>query len=164
MTDGFPPDDTGTAKRPDVITGLGILSFVNIGLFLVIYTLGLFSMMGLRSMPEDEFISTVQDSMAKFSIPMPDDTMAQVDEVMHIIYASGVLLMALYLLRTIARLIGVLGIWRGRRQGLTIYAVAQIGGIFLPHLVLPFKYMGLVGPLLAVGMVVLYSTQRRSLS
>ncbi|MCB0792498.1 MAG: hypothetical protein H6595_03290 [Flavobacteriales bacterium] len=164
MTTGFPSSDENVnGKRPDMITGLGVLSFVNIGLFLIVYLLGLFAMMGMRSMPEEQFISTVQDSMARFNDMFPEETMSQVDEVMHIIYSSGVLLMGLYLLRTIVRLVGVVGMWRGRKQGFATYAIAQVGGIFLPHLVLPLKYMGLFGPLLALAMVVLYGTQRKHL-
>jgi hypothetical protein len=54
--------------------------------------------------------------------------------------------------------------WRGKAVGFQLYAGAQLIGIFAPHLILPWAYLGVGGPLLAVGMTALYGTKLKRLS
>ena len=81
-----------------------------------------------------------------------------------ILHGSGVLLMVIFLLRTVARLVGAIGIWRGRKQGFYIYAGAQLVGLFVPFLVLPLAFLGVFGPLMTVGITALYGSQLKRLS
>ncbi len=164
MATTFLPDDSGSTERPDMLTGLGILSFINCGLFLVIYTLGVFVTLGLRAVPEQEFMAQMNEQMAGMRDMMGEDGVAAFEELVPLMYHGGALLMGLLLLRTIARLVGVLRMWRGRKQGFRIYAVAQVVGIFLPHVVLPWKHLGLWGPLLALAFAALYGTQLKRMA
>lgn len=164
MNDAYAPVGQEEGKRPDLITTLGIFSFINCGLFLVIYGSALLFMLGLKSVPEEEFMARMQEQGAQFSAMLPPEQSGLLEEVGTLLYHQGALLMGLYLLRTVLRLAGVLGMWRGRRNGFHLYGAAQVLGIFLPHLVLPFKFMGLFGPLLALGMVAAYGSQLKRMA
>lgn len=157
----FLPDETGSTKRPDVISVLGILTFMNTGFFLLIYLLGLFGMMGLNQMPQDEFAALVHDAAGKY---MPEEDMFKLDEIVRIIHASGVSLMLIYLARTIVRLIGAIGIWRGKKNGFYLYAAAQLVGLFAPHLILPWSMLGFFGPLMTVAITAIYGSQLKRMS
>ncbi|MBL8002041.1 MAG: hypothetical protein JNL05_08785 [Flavobacteriales bacterium] len=147
-------------QRPRLIRDLGIASFVNTGLFTVVYGMGLLFAAGVQRMPYADFEAMMLPQMRLYAGGEPDAVML---EMMGILHAHGTALMGLMLLRTLGRLVGVLGMWNGRYWGFTVYAVAQLAGIFLPHVVLPWKFLGLGGPLLAMGMTALYGTQRNSL-
>ncbi|TXI76824.1 MAG: hypothetical protein E6Q44_14830 [Flavobacteriales bacterium] len=155
-TTEFLPDENGSTKRPDLISGLGVLTFVNTGLFLLLYGLMLLAMLGARQMPEDEFIALFTGSASQY---VSGDELAQVEAIVRIFHANGVLLMLIYLARTVGRLVGAIGMWRGRRSGFSIYAVAQLVGLFAPHFILPWSMLGVFGPLLAVAMTAAYGSQ-----
>src|SRR5690606_24236001 len=127
MATFFLPDESGSTKRPDVISVLGLLTFINTGLFTLIYLLGMFGMMAVGRMPADELAQLMHDAAGKY---MQEDQMFQLDEIVRVVHGSGVALMAIYLVRTIARLIGAVGMWRGRKNGFYIYAGAQLIGLF----------------------------------
>lgn len=154
----------GNTERPGLISALGVMSFANTGLFLLIYGLGLLAMAGVQSVPYEEFVAKANDAIGPYLSNMSEEEAATLPDMLDLIYHSGALLCGLLLLRTAIRFIGVLGMWKGRRSGFFTYAVAQLGGIFLPHLVLPFKYMGFFGPLLAVVFTALYGTQLKRMS
>lgn len=147
--------------RPQLITNLGILTFINTGFFVLVYGMGVLGMAGVQSMPRDEFDSIVQPQLDRyFSGPQMEDALLMMD----VVYQHGFALMGILFLRTLLRLAGALGMWRGRMWGFYLYAFAQLASIFAPHLILPWKFLGLGGPLVAVAMTALYGTQRRFLS
>lgn len=160
-TNQFLPDAGGSTKRPDVISVLGLFTFINTGLFILVYGLGLFGMMAVSRMPVDEFAQLMHDAAGKY---MPEEEMFRLDEIARILHGSGVLLMAILLARTVVRLIGALGIWKGRRTGFFIYAAAQLVGLFAPHIVLPWTMLGVFGPLMTVAITAIYGTQLKRLS
>jgi hypothetical protein len=45
------PDASGSTKRPDLISVLGILTFINTGLFILIYLLGMLGMTAVGRLP-----------------------------------------------------------------------------------------------------------------
>ncbi|MEZ4739277.1 MAG: hypothetical protein R2818_07930 [Flavobacteriales bacterium] len=157
----FLPDASGSTKRPDIISGLGILTFINSGMFIIIYAFGLFGMMAVAQMPVDEFIAVMYDGAGKY---LEAEQLDMLDELARILHSSGVTLMLIYLVRTIARLIGAVGMWRGRKVGFHIYAVAQLVGLFLPHIILPWSFLGIFGPLMTVGMTAAYGSQLKRMS
>lgn len=157
----FLPDANGSTERPDVISVLGVLTFINSGTFLFIYTMCLFGMIGLAQMPQDEFAALVHEAAGRY---MEEDEMSRLDELVRIIHGSGAVLMLIYLVRTILRLVGAIGIWRGRKSGFYLYAAAQLGGLFAPHLVLPWSMLGVFGPLMAVAMTAVYGGQLKRLT
>lgn len=161
MASEFLPDDTGRTKRPDVISVLGLLTFINTGIFILVYLFGVFGMLAVQEMPADEFGQLMHDAAGKY---MPEEQMFMVDEIARVIHASGFALMIIYLLRTIARLIGAIGMWRGKKNGFYLYAGAQLIGLFAPHIFLPWSLLGVFGPLMTVAITATYGSQLKRLS
>jgi len=158
----FLPDANGQTKRPDILSVLGILTFLNTGIFMLIYLLATFGMLAVSKMPVDEFTKLLQDGLS--GIPMPADQMTMMEQVAGLLHASGVTLMLIFLVRTIGRFIGALGMWKGKKQGFTIYAVAQILGLFAPFLILPWSMLGVFGPMMTVAITALYGSQLKRLA
>jgi hypothetical protein len=131
-------------------------SLANTGLFTILYALGLLSVMAIGDIPYEEFEAMFLERVEAMADPEALPAMLGMVQVLH---QSGVALMSLLLGRTVLRLYGVVQMYKGRRQGFHIYAIAQLAGIFAPHLVLPLAYMGLWGPLAAVAMTALYGSQ-----
>jgi hypothetical protein len=161
MATSFLPDDNGSTKRPDVISVLGLFTFINTGFFILLYLLGIMGMLVVARMPVDEFAKILHDAAGQY---MPEEEMFRMDELAHLLHGSGVLLMAIYLVRTVVRLVGALIMFRGKKSGFYIYAVAQLLGLFVPHLVLPWSYLGVFGPLLAVAITAIYGSQLKRMS
>lgn len=160
----FQPDATGSTQRPSGLAILGILSFINTGLFLVIYGLGWAAMGAVGSLPYDEFAVQAEEAIAPLRDGMSEQDLAEVDALLPLMHGSGALLLGLLFLRTLVRLVGAIGIWRAKRSGFYIYAAAQIIGIFLPMVVLPWSQLGVVGPLMAVGMTAAIGSQLKRLN
>ncbi|MCC6541921.1 MAG: hypothetical protein IT225_06845 [Flavobacteriales bacterium] len=152
----FLPDESGSTERPDLIQVLGSITFVNTGLFMALYSLMFLSMLVLRQMPVDEFVASISDSAALY---LPKENLGEMESIARLLHAHGVLLMAIYLARTVLRFIGALGMWRGRRSGFHLYAAAQFVGLFAPHIVLPWSMLGVFGPLLTVAVTAMYGSQ-----
>lgn len=160
----YQPDGTGSTARPTVISVLGLLSFINTGAFLLIYGLGWVAMSAVGSIPYDEFAAQAEEAIAPLRDGMPEADQAELDTLLPLLHENGALLLAMLFLRTIARLIGTIGIWRAKRSGFHIYAAAQIIGIFLPMVVLPWSHIGVFGPLMAVGMTAAFGSQLKRLN
>ena len=152
----FLPDENGNTTRPELIKVLGPFTFVNTGFFMLLYGLMIMAMLVIREMPAEEFVAMIRQSAERF---MAGEDMDEMESIARIFHEHGVLLMGIYFVRTVARFIGALGIWRGRRSGFHLYAAAQLVGLFVPHLILPWSMLGFFGPLLTVGMTALYGSQ-----
>ncbi|MBL7952750.1 MAG: hypothetical protein JNM62_13645 [Flavobacteriales bacterium] len=161
MTSAFLPDESGSTKRPDVISVLGLLTFINTGFFSLIYLIGMFGMMAVQQMPMDEFMQLLHDGAGKY---MQEEQMFMLDEIAHVMHSSGVALMLVYLLRSLLRLVGAIGIWRGRKSGFYLYAGAQLVGLFAPHIFLPWSLLGVFGPLMTVAVTATYGSQLKRLN
>jgi len=160
-TTQFLPDESGETKRPDLVAVLGVFTFINTGAAILVYGLGLVGMAGVAQMPVEEFVTRVMEAAAAY---VPEGGEERVAEMARLVHASGVALMLIYLLRTVVRLLGAVGIWRGRRSGFFLYAGAQFVGLFLPHLILPWDMLGVFGPIMTVAVTALYGTQLKRLS
>lgn len=156
----FLPDEQGNTTRPELIGSLGVLSFINTGLFMVVYGLGMLAMLAVRTMPVEEYSALMLESASW----LPEESQVAMEEMSVLLHESGVLLMFLLFLRTVLRFIGVRGMWVGRRWGFHVYAFAQLAGIFAPHLVLPLSQLGFFAPLLSVATTAIYGTQLKRLS
>lgn len=159
----YQPDETGNTQRPGLITFFGILSFINTGAFLLLYALCWMALSAISSIPYDEFAAKVDEAVEPLRRSMPEEQFAQVELMTQLMYTSGALLCGLLFLRTLVRLVGTIGIWRAKRSGFFIYAIAQIGGIFLPMIVLPWSMIGVFGPLMAVAMTAVFGSQLKRL-
>lgn len=152
----FLPDESGSTSRPDLLTYLGVLGFINTGFFGLVYALGVPFMLLLAGIPLDTYLELITAEKANWPAEVEPEQMLWFAE---FLYTHGALLMGILLARAVLRFVGILFMWRGRKVGFHIYATAQLLGIFAPHLVLPWSLLGVWGPLLAVGMTALYGTQ-----
>ncbi len=158
----FLADATGSTKRPDLVSVVGIFTFINTGLFGLLYLFALFGMMAVSKMPVDEFVQLIRDAMSSY--PLPSEQTDAMEQMAVLFHASGVPLMLIYVVRTVARLVGAVGMWRGRKMGFYIYAAAQLVGLFAPHVILPWSMLGVFGPLMTVGITALYGSQLKRMS
>ncbi|MEZ4806057.1 MAG: hypothetical protein R2815_01115 [Flavobacteriales bacterium] len=134
------------------------LSAVNIILSGIFYLIGTVAFIGIAQVPYDEFNAVMQ---ARLTAIGGADEVPGMEALVQLMYDRGAWLMLILLVRTIVRGLGVLLMWRWRAAGFSVYAFAQIAGIFAPHLVLPWAYLGIFGPVAAIGMTALYGTQRQ---
>jgi len=142
-------------EKAPMLKQLLTLSFINIGAFVVFYSIGLIGMLGIKQLTFDEFVATVKPQIELLG---GYDALPGVEQLTRLIYEQGAMLMGILLLRTVVRGIGVYLIHHGRKHGFMVYATAQLVGIFLPHLVLPWAYLGFFGPLASVSMTALYGS------
>jgi len=150
---------TITANR-SMLRALCVVSFLNTSFCLVVYGIGLLSMAMVAQLSYADYEALFQKQVNGLFDP---EVMARSSDLLLLLHEHGVALMCLLLARTVARLIGVVLMWRGRLVGFHIYAVAQLAGIFLPHMVLPWSYLGFFGPLMTVGMTALYGSRIKQL-
>jgi len=160
-TTHFLPDESGSTERPQLIAILGLLTFVNAGLFIVMYALAILAMLMVRELPVDEFVQLLRDGALKYMDAEQAEPMERIALVLH---RSGVAIMIVYLVRTVLRLIGAIGMWRGKKSGFHLYAVAQLLGLFAPHLFLPWDLLGVGGPLMTVAITAAYGSQLKRLA
>ncbi|MEO8066087.1 MAG: hypothetical protein ABI599_00200 [Flavobacteriales bacterium] len=160
----YQPDALGNTQRPGLVTFLGILSFINTGGFLLLYGFAWWGMSALSSVPYEEFAAKVEEAMEPMRQSVPEEKYAQIDTIMPIMYNTGALLCALLFLRTLVRLVGTIGIWRAKRGGFFIYAVAQIGGIFLPMVLQAWSMVGVFGLFMSVAMTAAFGSQLKRLN
>jgi hypothetical protein len=151
-------DGDGSVREegPVMLRFMAVLSFLNCGFFLIAYGVMVVVMIGLQRMPYQE--------MEALFLGRPDgspEAAAEIQEWLPLLHANGVLLMAIFFLRTAVRFIGVLLMWKGRLLGFHVYAVAQLAGIFAPHIVLPWSMLQVWPALAAVAMTAFYGNQRR---
>ncbi|HQV52483.1 MAG TPA: hypothetical protein PLD17_09530 [Flavobacteriales bacterium] len=142
-------------KKAPLLKQLLTVSFMNIGAFVVFYSIGMIGMLGIKQLTFDEFVGTIEPQIELMG---GYDALPGIEQLTHLIYDHGAMLMALLLLRTVVRGIGAYLIYKGRKNGFMVYAIAQLVGIFLPHIVLPWVYLGFFGPLSSVSMTALYGS------
>lgn len=145
-------------KISSVLKQLCAVSFINVGVFTVLYFTGILGMLGVQKLDYDEFMETISPQIELMG---GADALPGVEQLTRLLHESGALLMGLLLLRTIVRGIGVFMIYKGRGPGFIVYATAQLVGIFLPHIILPWAYLGFFGPLASVSMTALYGSVLR---
>src|SRR5436190_13291650 len=151
-----------TIANPSMLRALLIVSTINTSLWAVIYGISLLFMNVVGGMPYPDYEALFQQGANQWGVDA--EALARSGEVLRIIHDHGAALFGSLFARTVARLIGVVLMWRGRLMGFHVYTIAQLAGIFLPHLVLPWAYLGFFGPLMAVGMAALYGSQRQLLT
>lgn len=156
----FLPDESGSTRRPDLLAFLAVLGFLNSGFFGILYLIGVPTMLVVAQLPLEEYMALFSAQMADLPAEMEEEQILWFAEMLH---THGALIMGILLARTVARFVGILFMWRGRKVGFHIYAAAQLIGIFAPHILLPWSLLGMGGPLLAVGMTALYGTQAKRL-
>jgi hypothetical protein len=148
-------------KRPDMVTGLGIMSFVNCGLFLIVYLVALMGVSGLNSIPEDELQAQLDEAFEQMAGTVSEADVEQVYVVLDVLKEKGVMIMAVLLVLTALRLFGVMKMWKNQKQGFHIYAGGQVARVLAPILFFGSLGVSVFGSILAVLMIVGYGTQMK---
>lgn len=161
MAATFLPDANGNTNRPPLLSVLGILTFSNTALCILLYGIAALGMFQVQHMNFEDFHAVFEDGALDF---LSGDERDQLEALIPVLHEKGVVLMLIFLSRTVLRLIGAIGIWRGKKSGFYLYATAQLLGIFAPHLILPWEFLGIGGPIMAVVFTAAYGSQAKRLS
>lgn len=143
-------------ERNDMITGLGIISFINTGLFLLLYGIGILAMGTLKDMPQEQYDEVMTTAMEKY---FQGDQLEEIMSMMQLVKDQGVTLMLLLFALTAFRLFSVFRMWRMQRSGFMMYAGAQVARVLAPVILMGAAFMSWFGAFMAAVMVVLYYTQ-----
>lgn len=146
------------SQRPKGLTRLCLASFINQGVMFPLYLLGIPISAMIQTMDPDALENLVRQEYE----PYFDD--AQVEQFLtysSVLREHGVALMAVLALRTVARFVGVLRMWRLKEDGFHIYTTAQLLGVLLPMLVAGNAMFSFFGLMTAVLWCLLYWQQRR---
>lgn len=156
--------DSEPKKRTDVISVLGILSFINCTIFILVYAIGLMGVGGLSSMPQEQLDEALAEAFSNFGDSMGEEQIDQAYAVIEIMKDSGVMMMGLLLLLTVGRLFGVIKMWRNQRQGFMIYAGSQLGRIVAPVVFFGSLGFSTLGAVLAIAMTAAYGSQLKHMA
>jgi len=146
--------------RPRTLTWLCTASFINQGLVFPLYLLGIPVAYAMRTMPEEELRTMVEQAYAAFMQPEQQEMLTAYIGLMK---AHGPALMGIFALRTLARFIGTLRMWQGRKDGFHIYTSAQLLGMLVPILIAGPVTLSFVGFILALNWCYLYFIHRKAL-
>lgn len=151
-------------KRPDAITALGVLGFINTILFSILFGFAVMGTAGLGSMDQEAYDDAIEESMQsmKGSVPAEDMTWLE-DELFPWFKQNGFKFCLVLLGLTVIRFFSILQLWRRQKAGLPIYAGAQILRVLVPVFMIGAKAFQPIGAILAAGMVVGWFTQRKYL-
>jgi len=148
----------GTA-RPPALTRLCILSFINQGVVFPLYLGGLVAAPFLKDM-DPEALYGMADAF--YAGIMEPEQLQQLHGFLDTMREHGTALMAVFTLRTVARFIGTLRMWRLKGDGFHIYTTAQLLGILLPMLIAGTAFFSLFGLIAAVLWCLLYFQRMRA--
>ena len=118
--------------RSSALTRLCIFSFVNQGVLFPVYFLGIFSTALLSRMTPDEVETLLRTGTGGL---LQGAQLEQMRTAVELLRENGVWIMFVLALRTLARFIGVLRMWKLKGDGFHIYTTAQLLGILVPMLI-----------------------------
>ena len=155
-----PAQPTVGTPRPPALTRLCVLSFLNQGVMLPMYTLGFIAAFYVRD-ADPEVVRSTAESFYRglFS----EEQMAQLFDFLDVMREHGVALMGVFALRTAARLIGTLRMWGLHGDGFHIYTTAQLLGVLLPMLIAGTATFSPVGLLAVALWCLMYFVRMRAI-
>jgi hypothetical protein len=149
----------GTA-RPPALTRLCVLSFINQGLVFPLYLLGFLASFPVRDADPQVMRDTAE---AIYKGWFDEQQMEQLFRFLDTLREHGVALMGVFALRTAARFVGTLRMWRLKGDGFHIYTVAQLLGVLLPMLIAGTDTFNPLGLLAAALWCLMYFVRMRSI-
>ena len=146
--------------RPPTLTRLCVLSFINQGVVFPMYLGGFLASFYLR----DTDPQALRDLATSFyqGLLQPEQ-LEQMYRYLDLMRDHGVALMGILTLRTAARFVGTLRMWRLKGDGFHIYTTAQLLGILLPMLVVGTELFNFLGLVIAALWCVMYYAQIRAI-
>lgn len=151
---------TGPA-RPPALTRLCIASFLDQGLFIPLYLLGIPATMVMREMDPTVLNDTVRAFYSGF---VPAEQLDDVFNYVTLLREHGLALMIVFALRTIGRLIGTLRMWKLKGDGLHIYITSQLLGLLVPMIIAGAKLFAPISLVIVLAWSYLYWAQRKALT
>ncbi len=152
------------AKRTDAMSALGILGFINTGVFLLIYLLGVFGTMGLSDMPDEEWNQRISEAFEQYESMMSPEDMENALTIMPIIKEKLWVLLLLLFVLTAVRLLAIIQMWKLKAHGWVIYATSQGLRVFAPIMVIGMAGLSIFGAILAAGMTLGWYSQRKHMA
>ncbi|MBK9761212.1 MAG: hypothetical protein IPO90_14875 [Flavobacteriales bacterium] len=146
--------------RSSALTRLCLFSFANQGVMFPVYFLGIFSTALLSRMTPEEVEALLRTSTYGL---LQTGQLEQMLTVAESLRENGVWIMLVLALRTLARFIGVLRMWKLKGDGFHIYTTAQLLGILLPMLIGGQAMFSGLGLITAVMWCYLYWSQLKVL-
>ena len=146
--------------RPPALTRLCVLSFINQGVMFPMYVLGLVAVPYVGDMDPQVLHDTAE---AAYKGIFNEEQMTQLFGFLDIMRDHGTPLMAIFALRTAARFIGTLRMWRLHGDGFHIYTMAQLLGVLLPMLIAGKDTFSLLGLLIVALWCLMYFTRMRAI-
>lgn len=153
-------EPTITPVRPPALTRLCIISFIDQGVFILLYLLCIPAAAVMRDMEPEALNAMVRTVYGPL---LQGDQLDTLQPYIDLLRAHGVVLMIVFALRTLARLIGTWRMWNLKNDGLHIYISAQLLGLLLPMLIAGAKLFAPVSLVVILGWCFLYWTHRKAL-
>lgn len=151
---------TGTWLRPRGLARLCITSFIYQGVVFLYYLGELLVALHYRPMSA-EAVRNEASAMGRLLVPEQD--LEPLLAYAEILRTSGLLLVGVFLLRTVARFVGTLRMWQGWRDGFHIYTMSQLLGCLLPIVIAGPRLFSVLGFLLVLNWCYFYFLLRKTL-
>lgn len=149
-----------TPVRPPALARLCIASFIDQGVFILLYLLCIPAAAMIKDMDPDALNNMVRTAYGPL---LKADQLDTAMQYLDLLRTHGVALMTVFALRTIARFIGTLRMWKLKSDGLHIYITAQLLGLLVPMLIAGAKLFAPVSLVVILGWCFLYWTHRKAL-
>ncbi len=146
--------------RPAGLTRLCVMSFIDQGLFLLLYILGIPAAIVLKNTDADQVNAMVERFYSGLLEPEQIQAATRTVEMMR---DHGVALMSVLALRTLVRFIGTLRMWRLHWKGFHIYTTAQLLGLLVPMLIAGSELFTPLSLIIVLGWCYLYWNHRRAM-
>lgn len=150
----------GPWQRPRPLTRLCIASFIDQGVVFPVYLLLIAYSAFIHNMPAEDLRALVEKT---YNGLLKGEQLQQMVAMNELLRVHGVVLMGVFAARTLARFIGTLRMWQGRRDGFHIYTMAQLLGCLVPMLVAGPKMFSMLGFLLMLNWCYFYFLLRKTL-
>lgn len=143
-----------------MLTRLCVASFADQGVVFVLYLFGILGAYAVQHTPEEEVSELILTTYSRWLDPAQQEALQAYVAMLRL---HGVALMSVFALRTLARFIGTLRMWQGRKDGFHIYTSAQLLGMLVPILIAGPMSLNILGFFIALNWCYLYFTQRHAL-
>lgn len=127
-----PPGHIPQVRRPAGLQRLAVASFINQGLVLPLYLLGIPLAVYMQGMDAEDLVEAMR---TQYEGLIGAGDMDQAEALARALHAHGVAVMSILALRTLVRFAGVLRMWYGHADGFHIYTSTQLLGVLLPMLI-----------------------------
>lgn len=155
-------ETTTTAKpaRPGFLTTLCILSFIGIGLSIIMSVIAYFGAQAAQAMVDG--VGSMGDAMGATGNTEFDTAMAEANNLMKYAFV----LLGVGVVCALASLFGVINMWKLKKSGFYIYTFANVVAMIVPIVLVGFVggAMAYVGPVVTIAFIAMYAMNLKHMS